>query len=657
MSSTNAYRAAAFLGAALLAGSPSDGAPQKLASPNGRIGVRIDLPDRIRWSVTFDGKPIVTEGEVSMKIDDLALGQRPRLKAARRSRVDRTIEPVVRRKAAKLQERYEELRLEMEGRYAVVFRAYDDGVAYRFETALPRKEVKVYDEQMVLHFPGEPRVFYPKEDSFFSHNERKFLDLPLRDVGPTTLASVPAVVADGDAGVRIAITDADVEGYPGLWLVGTGSDGLTATFPPYPLEEKLERDRDFRVARAADYLAVTTGTRTYPWRVMGVVEKDTGLIESSLPYLLAKPSQVADTSWIRPGKVAWDWWNALNLRGVDFKAGVNDATYRHYIDFASAHGIEYVILDEGWYVLGNVLQVVPEIDVAALAAYGREKGVGVILWVVWKTLDDQLLPALDQFERWGVKGIKVDFMQRDDQPVIDFYHRVCREAAKRKLLVDFHGAIRPSLMTRTWPNLISTEGVMGLEHDKWSRDTDPEHELTLPFTRMYLGPMDFTPGAMLNASKADFVPVFGEPMSQGTRCHQLAMYVVFESPLQMLADSPSHYAREPETMEFLGPVPTVWDETRALDGRIGDYAAVARRSGATWYVGAMTDWTPRELSVDLSFLPEGSFDLDAFEDGVNAGRNGKDYRRVRKAVDRNTRLTLHLAEGGGWAARLSPSKR
>ncbi len=655
MDSTIAHRVAALLAVAFLAPVPGDAAPQKLASPNGRIGVRIDLLDRVRWSVTLDGKPILTGGEASMKVDDLVLGLRPRLKAARGSSVDRTMEPVVRRKAAKLTERYKELRLEMQGRYALVFRAYDDGVAYRFETALPQKEVKVYEEQMVLHFPGEPRVFYPREDSFFSHNERKFLDLALREVGPTTLASVPAIVAEGD-GVRIAVTDADVEGYPGLWLVGTGDDGLAATFPPYPLEEKLERDRDLRVARAADYLAVTTGTRAYPWRVMGIAEKDAGLIESSLPYLLAKPSEVADTSWIRPGKVAWDWWNALNLRGVDFEAGVNDATYRHYIDFAAQHGIEYVVLDEGWYVLGDILDVVPKIDVAALTAYGRDKGVGVILWAVWKTLDDKLEPALDQLERWGVKGIKVDFMQRDDQKVIDFYHRVCREAAKRKLLVDFHGAVRPALMTRTWPNLISTEGVMGLEHDKWSRDTDPEHELTLPFTRMYLGPMDFTPGAMLNASKADFAPIFGEPMSQGTRCHQLAMYVVFESPLQMLADSPSHYAREPEAMEFLGPVPSVWDETHALDGRIGDYVAVARRSGTAWYVGAMTDWTPRELSIDLSFLPEGSFDLDAFEDGVNAGRNGSDYRRVKSTVDRNTRLTLRLAAGGGWAARLSPAR-
>jgi alpha-glucosidase len=362
----------------------------------------------------------------------------------------------------------------MEGRYAVVFRAYDDGIAYRFETSFPRREVKVREEEMVLRFAGEPRVFFPKEDSFFSHNERKFQNLALREIGSDFLASVPAVVAEA-SGARIAITDADVEAYPGLWLKGTGDGGLTATFPPYPLEEKLERDRDLKVVRGADYIAVTTGTRTYPWRVLGVAAKDTDLLSSSLPYLLAKPSQVQDTSWIRPGKVAWDWWNALNLRGVDFKAGVNDATYERYIDFAAKHGIEYVVLDEGWYVLGDVLKTVPEIDVENLVAYGRERGVGIILWVIWKTLDDQLQPALDLYQKWGVKGLKVDFMQRDDQPVIEFYHRLCREAAKRHFLVDFHGGIRPALMTRTWPNLISAEGVQGLEHDKWSRDTDPDH--------------------------------------------------------------------------------------------------------------------------------------------------------------------------------------
>jgi alpha-glucosidase len=352
--------------------------------------------------------------------------------------------------------------------------------------------------------------------------------------------------------------------------------------------------------------------------------------------------------------VAWDWWNALNLRGVDFKAGVNNATYERYIDFASKHGIEYVVLDEGWYVLGDVLKPVPAIDVEKLVAYGRERHAGIILWVIWKTLDDQLQPALDLYQKWGVKGLKVDFMQRDDQPVIEFYHRLCREAAKRHFLVDFHGGIRPALMTRTWPNLLSTEGVQGLEHDKWSRDTDPDHDVTIPFTRMYLGPMDFTPGAMINASKAGFAPIFDQPMSQGTRCHQLAMYVVYESPLQMLADSPSNYEREPEAMEFLGPVPTVWDETRPLDGRIGEYVAVARRRGRDWYVGAMTGWTARDLKIDLSFLPEGRFRMDAFADGVNADRNASDYRRGQATVDRTNQVGVHLAAAGGWAARLTP---
>ena len=301
-----------------------------------------------------------------------------------------------------------------------------------------------------------------------------------------------------------------------------------------------------------------------------------------------------------------------------------------------------------------MLEVVPDIDVQEIVNYGRRKNVGVILWVVWKTLDDQLEPALNQFEKWGVKGIKVDFMQRDDQKVVGFFHRLSREAAARHMLVDYHGAQRSALMTRTWPNLISNEGVRGMEWSKWSADASPEHNLTLPFTRMFLGPMDYTPGAMLNAQKKSFAPVFDRPAALGTRCHQLAMYVVFESPLQMLADSPSNYLREPESMEFLSAVPSVWDETRVLDGRIGDYVVVARRSGRDWYVGAMSDWTARELEVDFSFLPEGSFRMDVYQDGVNADRFAGDYKKVTGRADRATRLKIRLAEGGGWAARLRP---
>jgi len=337
---------------------------------------------------------------------------------------------------------------------------------------------------------------------------------------------------------------------------------------------------------------------------------------------------------------------------VDFKAGINTETYKYYIDFAAKYGLAYIILDEGWYKLGNVLEVVPEINMDELTAYARQKNVGIILWVVWKTLDDQLIPALDQFQKWGVKGIKVDFMQRSDQILVDYYYRVSRECAKRKMLVDFHGDQKPATMTRTWPNLISAEGVRGMEWSKWSADSEPKHNVTLPFTRMFLGPMDYTPGAMRNATKTTFAPIHGQPMALGTRCHQLAMYVVFESPLQMLADSPSNYMREPEIMEFLAPVPTEWDDTKVLDGRIAEYVVVARRNGRDWYVGAMTDWTPRNLEIDLSFLPEGNFRMEAYQDGVNADRNASDYKKKTTPVNRTTKLKLALASGGGWAARI-----
>ena len=542
---------------------------------------------------------------------------------------------------------------EFDGNYAVTFRAYPEGVAYRFETSLPTPQVKVYDEKAGFHFAGDWTVYYPQEDSFMSHNERKYLPHLLKDIANGAIATLPAVVDAGE-GVKIAVAESDLEGYPGLWLGGTGGNGLSGVFPPYPLKEELVRDRDLNVVESADYIAITQGARTYPWRVLGIVEHDGDLLTNQLVWLLEKPSRLDDTSWIKPGKVAWDWWNANNVYGVDFKAGINTETYKYYIDFASKYGIQYVILDEGWYKLGNVLDVVPDMNVEELVAYGKEKNVGIILWVIWKTLDDQLIPALDQFQKWGVKGIKVDFMQRSDQLLIDYFHKVSRETAKRQMLVDFHGDQKPAVMTRTWPNLISTEGVRGLEWDKWSAETEPKHDVTLPFTRMFLGPMDFTPGAMLNASQKSFRPIFDRPMSLGTRCHQLAMYVVFESPLQMLADSPSNYLREPEVMDFLGPVSSVWDETKVLDARIADYVVVARRNGSDWYLGAMTDWTPRELKVDFSFLPEGHFSMEAFADGANAAVNASDYTVAKTTVDKNTKLKIKLAPGGGWAARIHP---
>jgi alpha-glucosidase len=539
----------------------------------------------------------------------------------------------------------------MEDGYAVVFRAYNEGAAYRFETSLREDKAKIYGEEAALNFPSDFVVYYPQEDSFYSHNERKYLPQHLSEIAPQFIATLPAVVEIG-GGAKLAIAESDLDDYPGLWLRGTGGNGLAATFPQYPLQLVQTSDRDYKPVQTADYIAQTSGRRTFPWRVFGIADHDGDLLTNDIVYLLEKPSEVQDTSWIKPGKVAWDWWNDWNVDGVNFHAGINTKTYEYYVDFAAKYGIPYIILDDGWYKLGNLLEVTPDLNMQELIDYAKQKNVGLILWASWKTLDDQLIPALDQFEKWGVKGIKVDFMQRSDQIMIDFFYRVSREAAKRHMLVDFHGDQKPAVMMRTWPNLINTEGVRGMEWSKWSAESEPKHNVTLPFTRMFLGPMDYTPGAMHNATRATFRPINSQPMAMGTRCHQLAMYVVYEAPLQMLSDSPSNYLREPGTMEFLGGVPTEWDDTKVLDAKIAEYVVVARRNGKDWYIGAMSDWTPHTLDIDLSFLPDGNFTMDAYQDGVNADRNASDYKKTTTQVNRGTKLKLQLASGGGWAARI-----
>jgi alpha-glucosidase len=626
-----------------------------LLSPDGRVAVKISLTDRVRYGVSFKETPLVQECTLMLKVEQNSLGLEPKLKSSKTLSVDQEIMPVVHQKFAKIHEKYNELRLEMEGGYTLLFRAYNEGAAYRFETNLPQQEVKVFGEEALFNFAGDFRAYYPKEESLFSHNEREFVHLSLKQIAPTNIASIPTVIETAN-GVKVAIAESDLENYPGLWLRGNNNNSLSAHFPPYPLKETLNGDRNFRVTEAADYIAVTRGKRSYPWRLLAVAEKDGDLITNQLVYLLEKPSQLKDTAWIKPGKVAWDWWNANNIYGVDFKSGINTQTYKYYIDFAAKYGLEYIILDEGWYKLGHQLEVVPSLNMEELTAYARQKKVGIVLWCVWKTLKDELIPALDQFEKWGIKGVKVDFMQRDDQLVIDFYTQLCQEAAKRKMLVDLHGAVRPAIMTRTWPNLISAEGVAGMENSKWGTTANPQRDVILPFTRMVLGPMDYTPGAMVNASKETFAPIFQRPMSLGTRCHQLAMYVVFESPLQMLSDSPSHYLQEPVIMEFLSPVPSIWDETKVLEAKLGEFLIIARRHGKEWYVGAMTDWTARDLEIDFSFLPEGAFQMNAYQDGVNADRYGNDYKRINIQVTGTSRQKLHLAGGGGWAAHIQPAK-
>ncbi|HEX6803589.1 MAG TPA: glycoside hydrolase family 97 protein [Terriglobales bacterium] len=623
-----------------------------LNSPDNRIEVRVRTAGQVRYDVLLRGAPLLENAALSLDVDHHKLGLQAKVLNAKQGTHDQEIEPVVHQAFAKIRDHYNELHLSFEGGYAITFRAYNEGVAYRFETTLPGKQVRIYDEQADFNFANNAVVYYPEEDSFYSHNERKYLPHRLNEIAPQFIATLPAVV-DVGGGAKLAIAESDLSDYPGLWLKGGAPQfALHATFPPYPLKQQQTSDRDYKVVEAADYIAVTAGTRTFPWRVLGIADHDGDLITNEIVYLLESPAKFQDTSWIRPGKVAWDWWNDWNIKGVDFHAGINTKTYEYYVDFASKYGIPYIILDDGWYNLGNLLEVVPDLNMQELLDYAKQKNVGLILWASWKTLDDQLIPALDQFEKWGIKGIKVDFMQRSDQIMVNYFERVCREAAKRHLLVDYHGDQKPATMMRTWPNLINTEGVRGMEWSKWSWESEPAHNVSLPFTRMFLGPMDFTPGAMRNVTRQTFAPIMSQPMALGTRCQQLAMYVIYEAPLQMLSDSPSNYLREPEIMEFLGPVPTTWDDSKVLDARMSQYVLLARKNGSDWWIGAMTDWTPRDLELDLSFLPEGNFSMDSYEDGVNAGRDATDYRKSTQQVSRATRMKIHLAPGGGFAARI-----
>jgi len=621
-----------------------------VSSPNKKIVVRVEAADKIRYSVRLGKQIILLPSEIALTVDGTVLGENDRISKAERHSVSETIRPVVRQKSASIENRYNELTLTFRGYFTLIFRVYDDGVAYRFVTGLPGR-VKVMDEKVQYRFDGNWETYFPETKSFFTHQESEYKHLRLVLIRPDMMSYVPVLV-ELENGVCAAVTEADLEDYAGLYLQGTGDFGFDGVFPRYPLEEKQLRDRDVPVTKRADYIAETDGSRSYPWRVLIIADDPGRLVESQMVFTLAPELALTDTDWIKPGKVSWDWWNANNLYGVDFEAGINTRTYKYYIDFASSHGADYIILDEGWYELGNLLAVKPEINIPELVQYGNERGVGIILWVVWKTLDDQLDEALNQFSAWGIKGIKVDFMQREDQEMINFYHKIARKAAEHKLLVDFHGSCKPDGLRRAYPNVMTREGVRGMEHCKWSDNTNPEHDLILPFTRMVAGPMDYTPGAMINATKENFNPSFTRPMSLGTRCHQLAMYVVYESPLQMLADSPSNYLRERMCMEFLSQVPVIWDETKVLQAAVSDYILMARRSGDTWYVGAMTDWTPRELSCDLSFLGEGKFQARIWQDGVNASRRARDFATRELLANASDSLSVLLAPGGGWVAIL-----
>lgn len=619
-----------------------------LTSPDKQITATITAGDTLTYKVDYKGGTILQPSKLTLTFGGLkTFGVKPKVANAKQTSVDEIIDAVVAQKSSKIVDNYNQLTIKFRRGYAIAFRAYNDGVAYRWQTTIKGEHI-VKDELVEFAFADKAKLWFPEEKSIYSHQERKYSYINLSEVGPTRFGSTGMLVDLGKA--KVYLSESDLEEYPGMFLRGSASkpNSLIGKFAGYPLEVKSKSDRDEVVTQYADFLAKTAGSRTFPWRLMVITDNDIKLAESMMVYKLASENRIKDPSWIKPGKVAWDWWNDLNIYNTEIKSGVNTETYKYYIDFASRYGLRYIILDEGWYHLEDVLKVKKEVNIEELISYGKSKNVDIILWVTWKALNEKMDEALTQFEKWGVKGIKVDFMQRDDQKMVEFYYTTASKAAEHKLLVDYHGAYKPTGLQRTFPNVISFEGVYGLEQNKWTDDETVDHNVTLPFIRMVAGPMDFTPGAMLNATKDEFKANWSRPMAYGTRCHQLGMYVIYESPLQMLADSPSNYYHEPAAMDFLSKVPTVWDQTIGIDGKVGDFIIMARRSGSQWYIGGMTDWTSRDATIKLDFLPEGEHTLTLWQDGPNADKAAVDCITKKITVSKGQTITIPMAKGGGF---------
>ena len=638
-----------------------------LRSPDEKLLVTIETGNGISYTLKHDGDLLLDRSEIGMYMTDgTVFGGYLNVKKASTRTVSETIKAIMYKKA-EIKDEFNELTLKFKD-FSLIFRAYDDGMAYRF-VSHKEEAYNVDYETAEFNFAKDWNMWAAYvcqhtetlESQYYNSFENQYSYTPISEWNKDRLAFLPLMV-EGPKGKKIVVTESDLFDYPGMYLYNKDSGKkLTADFAPYPKEVRQggHNNLQLEVQNRHPYIARCIGNDKFPWRIVAVSEDDIQMADNDMVYRLARPADPASNwSWVKPGKVAWDWWNDWNIKGVDFKSGINNDTYKYYIDFASENGIEYVILDEGWSVNGeaDLFQVVPEINLTELVRYAANRNVGLILWAGYWAFDRDMEKVCKHYSSMGIKGFKVDFMDRDDQHMVQFHQRAAMTAAKYKMLVDFHGTYKPSGLNRTYPNVINYEGVHGLEQMKWSPENVDQvtYDVTVPYIRMMAGPMDYTQGAMRNASRGNYRPVNSEAMSQGTRCRQLAEYVVFESPLNMLCDSPSNYMKEKECLEFIAEIPTVWDETKGLCGEVGKYIAMARRNGSDWYVGAMTDWYDRGLTLDLSFLPEGNYTVVLYRDGVNADRVACDYRKETINLPADRQLKIKMAPGGGFAAKIVP---
>ncbi len=641
----------------------------KLQSPDSRLSINIQVGRQIMYSVMHEGDLVLSASPVAMELENGPVwGVSSTLKRNSITVINREIRTALYKKSI-ITDHYKELLLEFKEGFQLLFRAYNEGIAYRF-ISTKQEGFNVKNEPVIFNFAKDHSTWVPYvkskakdiEGQYFNSFENTYTYTPLRKMSRDKLAFTPLVVAL-DNGKKVCIAESDLENYPGMYLMNRGgTTSLQSNFAPYPLATSQGGHNQLQqlVTSRAPYIAQCKGNARFPWRILIVSTSDKELLDNDMVYKLAAPPRIADVSWIKPGKVAWEWWNHWGLSGVDFEAGVNTATYMAYIDFAAKNGIEYVILDEGWAVnlKADLMQVVPQIDLNRLIAYGKQKNVGIILWAGYYAFDRDMEKVCKHYSEMGVKGFKIDFMDRDDQPMIAFHYRAAQTAAKYKLLVDFHGTYKPTGLNRTYPNVINYEAVNGMEQMKW---TGPEldmvtYDVTMPFIRMVAGPVDYTQGAMRNATKRTHRGINDEPMSQGTRCRQLAEYVVFESPLNMLCDSPNNYEKEAECTAFISGIPTVWDRTVSLEGAIGKYLAIARQKGDVWYIGGLTNWESRTMGIDVSFLGEGHYTAEIFRDGINANHIASDYKKEIVSVPANRKMTFKMAQGGGFALKIYRNK-
>ena len=652
----------AILSLLLLIGNVSLAAKEKkyvLSSPDGTLKVEISTGNELAYQVMHGNDTILSHSNIALVLEDgTVVGKTPRITGERRKKIKDNIEsPFYRFK--EFVATGNELDLKLKGGFGIIFRAYNEGVAYRFYTT-QSSDIIIKDEQAEFNFNKDYMAYLP-----YTTNDKKPMAMAFQNVYDITplskaqpkLAFLPVTVDCGS--VKLTLLESDLEAYPGMFVQSQqGKYGLKGVFAPYPAKTDFYpwRKQEY-VAETTDFISRSCGSRSYPWRVLAITEKDTDMPVNNLVYALASPNRIGDTSWIKTGKVAWDWWNDWNLKGVPFKAGINMDTYKYYIDFASRNGLEFIVLDEGWYApkSGDMLTVIPELDLPELIAYGKSKGVEIVLWTVFNVLDSQLEAACKKYADMGIKGFKVDFLDRDDQTAVEMVYRIAEMTARYKLTLDLHGIYKPTGINRTYPHIINFESVFGMEEVKWTdiKNNMPLYDVTFPYIRMMAGPVDYTPGAMRNATKADWRAMYYTPASMGTRCHQLAAYIVHDSPFTMLCDAPTNYLNEQECVDFMASLPVEVDSTFIASGELGKYIVTVRKKDVNWYIGGMTNWDERDVQLDFSFLPEGmSYTAVLFKDGVNANKQAEDYRKETIRINKDSRLTLHLASGGGFAMKL-----